>query len=43
MRFLISMQVPTDAGNKIIQDGVVVKNVEDYIKRINAEAALFLY
>jgi hypothetical protein len=42
MRFLIRMHLPTEAGNKLLQDGAAVKNVEDYINPMNAEAAYFV-
>jgi hypothetical protein len=42
MRFLIRMQLPTEAGNKLLQDSAAVKNVEDYINPMNAEAAYFV-
>lgn len=41
MKFLIHMHVPTETGNKIVQDDRGMKNVEEYLNLIKAEAAYF--
>jgi hypothetical protein len=35
------MHVPTEAGNKIAQDDAGMKNLEDYLNHIKAEASYF--
>lgn len=41
MRFLVRAQVPTDAGNKLVKNPKFLQNLEDYMKKVNAEAAYF--
>jgi hypothetical protein len=41
MRVLVRAMIPTSAGNKIIKDPNMVKNLEDYIRKFNCEAAYF--
>jgi len=41
MRFLIRAQISTDAGNRIVKNPKFIQNLEDYIKKINAEASYF--
>jgi hypothetical protein len=41
MKFLIRMCVPTETGNKIAQDDISMKNIENYLNHIHAEAAYF--
>jgi hypothetical protein len=41
MRFLLKAQIPTEIGNKIVQDPNLLKKFEDYINSVKAEAAYF--
>ena len=41
MRFLVRAQVSTDAGNKLVKNPQFLQNLEDYMKKVNAEAAYF--
>lgn len=41
MRFLVRAQVSTDAGNKLVKNPKFLQNLEDYMKKVNAEAAYF--
>jgi len=41
MRFLIRAQISTDAGNRIVKNPKFIQNLEDYIKKVNAEASYF--
>ncbi len=41
MRFLVRAQVSTDAGNRLIKNPKFMQNLEDYIKKVNAEASYF--
>jgi hypothetical protein len=41
MRVLVSATIPTPAGNKMIKDPNMLKNLEDYIQKFNCEAAYF--
>jgi hypothetical protein len=41
MRILVKMQIPNEAGNRMVQDPNFLKNIEDYIKNFNIEAAYF--
>ena len=41
MRFLVRAQISTDAGNKMVKNPKFLQNLEDYIKKVNAEAAYF--
>ena len=42
MRFLIRAKIPTDAGNKMVQDPKFMKNLEDYMNKVKPEAAYFM-
>ncbi|HJT47686.1 MAG TPA: hypothetical protein VJ729_05845 [Nitrososphaeraceae archaeon] len=42
MRFLIRARVPTEAGNKMVQDPEFMKKLEDYMNKVKPEAAYFL-
>ncbi len=42
MRFLIRTRIPTEAGNKIIQDPTFMKNLEDYMNKVKPEATYFM-
>ena len=41
MRFLIRAIMPTEAGNKAVQDPNFLKNLEDYMNKAKPEAAYF--
>ena len=41
MRFLVRAQIPTDAGNRMVKNPKFMQNLEDYIKKVNAEASYF--
>ena len=41
MRFLVRAQISTDAGNRMIKNAKFMQNLEDYIKKVNAEASYF--
>ena len=41
MRFIVRAKIPTEAGNKMVQDPNLLNNIEDYIKKTKAEAAYF--
>jgi hypothetical protein len=41
MRFLISEKIPTESGNKMVQDPNFVKKLEEYINKVKAEASYF--
>jgi hypothetical protein len=41
MRVLVRAMIPTAAGNKMVNDPNMVKNLEDYIHKFNCEAAYF--
>ena len=43
MRFLVRAKIPTEAGNKAVQDPTnFLKNIEEYISKVKAEAAYFM-
>ncbi|HZE77078.1 MAG TPA: hypothetical protein VE089_00860 [Nitrososphaeraceae archaeon] len=41
MRFLIHARIPTEDGNKMVQDPNFLKKIETYINKVNAEATYF--
>ena len=41
MRFFIQARIPTEAGNKMVQDPNFLKKLEDYINKVKAEATYF--
>ena len=41
MRFLVRAQISTDTGNRMIKNPQFMQNLEDYIKKVNAEASYF--
>ncbi len=41
MRFILRAQIPTEAGNKMMQNPNGTKELEAYIRNIKAEAAYF--
>ena len=42
MRFLIRAKIPTEAGNKMVQDPNFLKKLEDYMNKVKPEAAYFM-
>jgi hypothetical protein len=42
MRFLIRTRIPTEPGNKMVQDPDFLKKLEDYINRVKPEASYFM-
>ena len=41
MRFLVRAQIPTETGNKMVKNPNFLQNLEDYMKKVNTEAAYF--
>jgi len=41
LRFVLHVSVPTESGNKMIQDPDGIRKLEEYVKMINAEASYF--
>lgn len=41
MRFVVRAQIPTEAGNKMVQNPKMIQDIEDYIRKTNAEASYF--
>jgi hypothetical protein len=41
MRFLIHAKIPTEDGNKMVQDPNFLKKLEEYMNKVKAEAAYF--
>ena len=41
MRFLIQARIPTEDGNKMVQDPNFLKKIETYINKVKAEATYF--
>jgi hypothetical protein len=41
MRFLILAKIPTEDGNKMIQDPKFLEKIEKYINKVKAEATYF--
>ena len=41
MRFIVRTQIPTEAGNKMVQNPKMIQDIEDYIRKTNAEASYF--
>src|SRR5437870_1778751 len=41
MRFIIRAQLPTEVGNRMMENADSLKELEGYIKNINAENAYF--
>ena len=41
MRFLIQARIPTEDGNKMIQDPNFLRKLETYINKVKAEATYF--
>ena len=42
MRVLIKAKIPTEAGNKMVQDPDFMKKLENYMNKVKPEAAYFL-
>ena len=43
MRFLIRANIPTEDGNKMVQDPKFLEKLEKYINKIKAEATYFFH
>jgi hypothetical protein len=41
MRFILKAQIPTEAGNRMMQNPNGMQELEEYIRTIKAEAAYF--
>ena len=41
MRFLIRAKIPTEDGNKMVQDPNLLEKLEKYINKVKAEATYF--
>jgi hypothetical protein len=41
MRFIIRAQIPTEAGNRMMQNPNGLAEIETYMNKVNAEAAYF--
>ena len=41
MRFLIRATIPTEEGNKMVQDPNFLRKLEEYTNKVKAEAAYF--
>jgi hypothetical protein len=41
MRFFLYVQIPTEPGNRLVQDPNFLQKIEDYINNVKAEAAYF--
>jgi hypothetical protein len=42
MRFLIRTRIPTNAGNKVLQDPNFLTKLEEYINKVKPEASYFM-
>ena len=42
MRFLITAKIPTEAGNKMVQDPNFLEKLEEYMDKVKPEASYFL-
>jgi hypothetical protein len=42
MRFLVRARIPTEAGNKTVQDPDFLKKLEEYMNKVKPEAAYFM-
>ena len=42
MRFLIRTRIPTEPGNKMMQDPDFLKKLEDYMNKVKPEASYFM-
>jgi hypothetical protein len=41
MRFLVCAKIPTESGNKMVQDPNFLKKIETYIDKVKSEATYF--
>lgn len=41
MRFLVRAVIPTEAGNKMVNDPKFIQEIEEYMKKMRVEAAYF--
>jgi len=41
MRFIVRVKIPTEAGNKNIQDPKFIQTLEEYINKVKPEASYF--
>jgi hypothetical protein len=41
MRFIVRVKIPTEAGNKNIQDPKFIQTLEEYISKVKPEASYF--
>jgi hypothetical protein len=41
MRVIVRAMIPANAGNKMVKDPNMIKNLENYIQKFNCEAAYF--
>jgi len=41
MRFVLHIRIPTEAGNKMMQDPDGIRKLEEYINKLKPEAAYF--
>jgi hypothetical protein len=42
MKFFLLVQIPTEAGNDMVKDPSLLRNIEEYIINVKAEAAYFV-
>ena len=42
MRFLVRARIPTEVGNKVVQDPNFLKKLEEYMNKVKPEAVYFL-
>jgi hypothetical protein len=42
MRFLIRTRIPTELGNRMVQDPDFLKKLEEYINKVRPEASYFM-
>jgi len=42
MRFLLHIRIPTEAGNKMMQDPDGIRKLEEYMNMVKPEAAYFV-
>jgi hypothetical protein len=42
MRFLVRAQISTEAGNKMVKNPKFLQDLENYIKKVNAERLISL-
>jgi hypothetical protein len=42
MRFLIRAKIPTEVGNKVVQDPNFLQKLEEYMNKVKPEASYFM-